>query len=154
MSTKTAPKYSHNIDYLVSAIVYLGTHTYWWGRTCKNMAKELNLDAGRLHAVFEGFPGIFRKSQKLSSEGTPFYSLQARYAQYEAKQGEEPESVSDIAPLNNERLRLLLDFVQKMAEHERADRRGWVTGGISAGAAILAATVALAVGIMNLLAKH
>jgi hypothetical protein len=153
VQTKRVLKYSDNIDYLVSAIFYLGTHTYWWGRTCKNMARELSLDTKRLQEVFDGFPGIFKKSQGLSPEGTPYYSLQARYAQYDSKEGEEPKPSSDIAPLDAEKLSLLLDFVQKMAEHEKLDRRGWITGGIAAGAAVLAALVAIAVGVMNLMAK-
>ena len=153
MRSKKAPKYSKNIDYLVSAIFYLGTHTYWWGRTCKNMTKELNLNSERLQEVFDGFPGIFRKSHSMSPEGTPYYSLQARYAQYKAKKGEEPESMSDIAPLAAEKLGLLLDFVQKMAEHEKQDRRGWISGGIAAGAAVLAAVAAITVGVINLMAK-
>jgi hypothetical protein len=61
--------------------------------------------------------------------------------------------MSDIAPLEAEKLGLLLDFVQKMAEHERLDRRDWITDGIAAGAAVLAAAAAIAVGAMNLLAK-
>ena len=147
------PRYSDNVDYLVSAIFYLGTQRYWWGRTCKNMAFELHVDESRLQTVFNGFPGIFRKSHRLSAQETPFYSLQARYAQYVATEGESPENSADIEPLDAEKLGLLLDFVQRMAEHEKADRRGWITGGIAVVAAVLAAAAAVAVGVMNLTAN-
>jgi hypothetical protein len=84
MRDKKAPKYSDNVGYLVSAIFYLGTHVYWWGRTCKNMAKELNLDSERLQQVFDGFPGIFRRSHRVSSEGPPI--TRSRHATRNTKQ--------------------------------------------------------------------
>jgi hypothetical protein len=43
---------------------YLGTHTYWSARSPKAMASELQLDEKKLHEVFDGFSGIFRKSER------------------------------------------------------------------------------------------
>jgi hypothetical protein len=142
-------RYSENIDYIVSAAIYLGTQEYWWARTSKNMARELGLDVHRLEAVLSGFPGIFRRSHQLSPEGMPYFALQARYAQYEAKKGEEPETVSYIAPVSVEKLRLLLDFVLKMAEHEKESTRSWATNGIAAVAAVLSAATAIWVAVLK-----
>jgi hypothetical protein len=136
-------KYSNNVDYLISSIIYLGTHNYWWGRTPVNMAKELGMDGTRLANVLAGFPGLFRRSKEPALNNQYYYSLQARYAQYDAKEGEEPETLSDIAPVNVEKLKLLLDFVLKMAEQEKMDRRGWITGGIAVAAAVIAAIAAV-----------
>ncbi|HEX8223726.1 MAG TPA: hypothetical protein VF605_07920 [Allosphingosinicella sp.] len=74
-------KYSEHVDYLVASVIYLATQRGWWARTPSAMAGELSLDGTKLRAVFEGFPGIFRKSKRAGSNGEHFFSLQARYAQ-------------------------------------------------------------------------
>ena len=51
-------RYCDHIDYLMSTIVYLGTHTFYWARSPGNMATELSLDKEHLRQVFEGFPGL------------------------------------------------------------------------------------------------
>ena len=74
-------KYSDNIDYLFASIMYLGTHGYYWARTPQSMANELRLDEPRLQQILEGFPGVFRKSVRISEENRQhYYALQARYA--------------------------------------------------------------------------
>ena len=142
-------KYSDNIDYLVSSILYLGTHTYYWARTPRGMASEISLDEIRLKSVFDAFPSIFRKSSKPGDHNQHYYSLQARYAQKEGGDTPEPERVSHIQPLETESLNLLLDFVLKMTEHEKTDARGKVTGWVAVAAAVTSAAAAIVVAYLN-----
>lgn len=143
-------KYADNIDYLVSSIMYLGSHSYFWARTPDNMASELALDATRLEAVFDAFPGLFRKSQTRAQNGQPFYALQARYALRKGGDTKEPNQISSIETLSTERLQLLVDFVVKMSEQEtaaaenaRTNRTAVMAAVISAGAAIVSAGIAV-----------
>lgn len=144
-----ALRYTDNIDYLVSAITYLSSHKYYWARSPTNMARELSLDRDHLRRVFEGFPGIFRRSVRVSDAGEHFYAVQARYAQRDGGDTSDPEQVSYIEPLPVDRLRLLTDFVLASAEAERAGRRAWITNTISVGAALIAAGSAIAVAILR-----
>jgi hypothetical protein len=145
-------RYSDNVDYLFASIIYLGTHTFWWARSPQKMAQELRLDEKKLNAAFDGFPGLFRKSVRTNPEtGQHFYALQARYAQREGGDIDDPEQETEIAPLKPEKLQLLIDFVHKMAEQEnKADdreatkRSAWRANGVAAGAAVLAACAAIA----------
>jgi hypothetical protein len=146
MWTTARTKYSDHIDYVVGAIIYLGTFTYWWARTAKFMARELHLDEQRLQTALDIFPGIFRRVEKKDLQA--YYSLQARYAQYISKEGEDPDPDSDIPPVDTDRLKLVIEFVQKMAELERTDARTWwaqfgsiAAVIISAIAVIVAATI-------------
>jgi hypothetical protein len=41
IGTKDTIKYAPNMDYLVSAVIYLGSSRYWWGRSASRMAHEL-----------------------------------------------------------------------------------------------------------------
>jgi hypothetical protein len=76
-------KYNENLDYIIAAITYLGTHTYYWARTPKNMSSELSLDEKKLTSILTGFPGIFRRSRTISKEyNQNFFSLQARLRTY------------------------------------------------------------------------
>lgn len=136
-------KYSDNVDYLIASIIYLATQRGWWARTPTNLAAELSLDRERLGQVFEGFPGIFRKSTRPSSTGEHYYSLQARYAlrtDYDAK-----EEVTDIIPMKTEEVRLIYDFVLKSADDERARQRMFIGNSIAVGAAIVSAVTAIVV---------
>jgi hypothetical protein len=132
-------RYSDNVDYLISSIIYLGTHGYYWARTPGNMAAELSLDERRLQEVFEGFPGIYRKSVRASKNGQHYYALQARCAQKEGDDTSDPEEVSYITPLETDKLQLLINFVTHSAEQEMATRRAWLTSGVAVAAAIIAA---------------
>lgn len=142
-------RYSEQIDYLVSSVVYLGTHSYYWARSPSNMAKELSLDETRLRNVFESFPGLYRKSKRTSSSGEHYYALQARYAQRESADTSDPEEVSYIEPLSTERLRLIIEFVQQSAEAERSGRRAWIANTISVVAAVIAAGAAVFVVVIK-----
>jgi hypothetical protein len=144
------PRYSESVDYLVAAIMYLGTHTYYWARTPKHMASELSLDEARLSSVFEGFPGLFRRSAKRASNRQYFYSLQARYAQREGEGTVDPEQVSYIEPLSPERLELVLNFVLQMAEQETRERHNRTTNYVAVGAAIVSAATAIIVAVISL----
>ena len=136
-------KYSHNIDYLISSIIYLGTHSYYWARSPSTMASELSLDSGRLESVFDGFPGIFRKSKRLADNGQHYYALQARYAQRKGGDTEDPDKLTFISALDAKKLELLIGFVTKMADDERASFRGWVANGISVVAVLVSATAVI-----------
>lgn len=142
-------KYSDNIDYLVSSILYLGSHKFYWARTPRGMASELSLDELRLKDVFDAFPGIFRKSSKPGDHNQHFYSLQARYAQREGGDTSEPEKISYIEPLTTENINLLLDFVLKMTEHEKTDKRVNITSGLAVSAAIVSAAAAILVAFQK-----
>ena len=141
-------RYSDNIDYLISSLIYLSTHTYYWARSPSNMARELSLDEERLRGVFNGFPGLFRRSQRKTENGEHFYAVQARYAQREGGGTSDPDQVSYIEPLSNERLKLLIDFVLQSAEEERAGKRATVSNSISVAAAIVAAIAAIIASII------
>ncbi len=109
-------RYSHNIDYLFASIRYLGTHTYWWARSPQALACELQLDEENLRTVFDGFPGIFRKSIRTNkTTGQHFYALQARYAQREGGDVKDPEQESFIEPLGPDKRQVVINFVVKMA---------------------------------------
>src|SRR5690349_5900123 len=97
-------RYADHIDYLLPSVIYLGTHQSYWARSPRRMASELSLDHERLLAVFEGFPGLFRRSQRLAPHGEHYYALQARYAQREGMDTADPEEISYINPLDKEKL--------------------------------------------------
>jgi hypothetical protein len=138
-------KYSENVDLLVASIIYLGTHSYYWGRTPKGLATELGLNGDKLLAVFEGFPGLYRKTKRTAEDGQHYYALQARHAQREGRDMDDPDGAKGIAPLDNEKLDLLIRFVMQMTEHEKAGRRAWWTAGVAAGAAVISAITAITV---------
>jgi hypothetical protein len=142
-------KYSPNVDLLVATIVYLGTHSYYWGRTPNGLAEELGLDSEKLLAVFEGFPGLYRRTKRTADNGQHYYALQARHAQRKGGKMDDPDGDQDIAPLAMDKLNLLIEFVLQMTEHENAARRAWWTGGIAAGAAIVSAITAISVAYMT-----
>jgi len=134
-------KYSKHVDYLIASVIYMATHKRWWARTPTNLGKELSLDAGKLRLLFEGFPGIFRKSPRPSGNGEHYYSLQARYAQrtdYTAK-----EEKIDIPPLDTDKTRLIYDFILKSADDERTRVRTWTGNGIAVTAAVISAIAAI-----------
>ena len=144
--TQTSVRYSEHIDYLIASIIYLGTQRGWWARTPNRLAAELSLDEAKLTVVFDGFPGIFRKSAKPSETGQHYYSLQARYAlRADYTEGEER---TDIPTLPIETTRLIYDFVLKAADDERALKRFTTSNRIAVGAAVVSALTAIIVALM------
>jgi hypothetical protein len=141
MVVELAMRYSDNIEYLTASVIYLATQRGWWARTPAALSAELSLDHGKLKQVFEGFPGIFRKSTRPSSTGEHFFSLQARYAQRD-DYGQK-EEVTDILPLDADRIRLIYDFILKAADDERAQKRAMVGNSIAVAAAVMAALAAI-----------
>jgi hypothetical protein len=152
-------RYSNSIDYLLASIVYLGTNDYWWARTPKTMADELQLDQYELENVFRAFPGLFRKSVRVSKDNKQnHYSLQARYAKREGPDFSEPDETTMIEPLKPDKLQLLIDFVLKMAEQEAKEADQKLTrleqaqsrsaslraNFVAVGAAVIAAIAAIA----------
>jgi hypothetical protein len=131
--------YKRHIDYLLASVVYLGTNNKFWSRSPSKLAAELSLDKAKLIAVFEAFPGLFRKSKQLF-EGEYPYSLQARYALTE---GKDEEGKDWHPPLTPEKLRLLYDFIQKSADEERAGLRSAIGYGLTAMAAVASALAAI-----------
>jgi len=142
-------RYSDQIDYIVSSVIYLGTHPHYWARSPSSMAKELSLNEARLQRVFENFPRLYRESKRKSPTGEHYYALQARYVQREGGDTADPEEVSFIDPLTTERLKLIIDFIQRAAEAERSGRRSWITNSISVAAAIIAAAAAIFVSFIK-----
>jgi hypothetical protein len=149
--------HSNRIDYLFASITYLGTHTFWWARSPKKMASELQLDEKKLLEVFEGFPGIFRKSEKTAQDtGQHFYSLQARYAQRDGGDVRDPDQQSYIKPLAPDQLKVIIDFVLKMAEQEARQieqqqslRNNLRANFVAVGAAMIAATAAIIAALLH-----
>lgn len=135
-------QYSKNIDYLLASILYLGVHSFCWARSPHSMAAELGLNENRLEKVFNSFPGIW-KSVRISEKGQHYYALQARYAQKEGGDTADPEETAYIQPLDNERVELLTNFVVRMAEEERNERRGRSTNILAVSAAVIAALAAV-----------
>ena len=140
-------RYSDHVDYLIASVIYLGTQKGWWARTPTAMASELSLNSEHLKTVFEGFPGIFRKSARPSSTGEHFYALQARYAQ--RTQYREREEITDIPPLETDKIRLIYDFILKSADDERTRHRAYLGNGIAVGAAIISALTAIVVAYLR-----
>lgn len=140
-------KYSDNVDYLIASVIYLATQRGWWARTPANLAEELSLDRKRLAQVFEGFPGIFRKSKRPSPTGEHYFALQARYA-LRTDYGQKEES-TDILPLKTEEVRLIYDFVLKSADDEKARHRMFIGNSIAVGAAIVSAATAILVAYLK-----
>lgn len=143
-------KYSDHIDYLIASVFYLATQRGWWARTPKMMAEELSLDEAKLKAVFDGFPGLFRKSPRparYSETGQHYYSLQARYAQRDHY--EEQEETTDIPPLDTDKIRLLYDFILKSADDERTRWRSLLGNGIAVTAAIISSMTAVLVAYLK-----
>ena len=77
----------------------------------------------------------------------------SRYAQYESKDGEEPSSDSDIPPLSNDGLKVVLDFILKMAEHELTDARSRRTQTFSIIAVIITGSFAIYTTLLQLTKK-
>lgn len=150
-------RYRDNVDYLFASIMYLGTHTFWWARSPKAMAKELQLDEERLERVFNGFPGIYRKSVRTNpATHQRFYSLQARYAQREGGDVEDPDQESGIDPLPPDKLQVVINFVLKMAEQEAQEDNQKLsresslrTSMVAVGAAVLSAIAAIAAATIH-----
>jgi hypothetical protein len=150
-------RYKDNVDYLFASIMYLGTHSFWWARSPQAMARELQLDEARLQRVFDAFPGIYRKSYRTNPETHQhFYSLQARYAQREGGDVDDPEQESCVKPLAPDKLEVVVNFVLKMAEQEAKDDDRLLgrtsslrTNIVAACAAILSAFAAIAVATIT-----
>ena len=141
-------KYSDNLDYLVAAISYLG-RSGPWARTPTFLARELGLDDKKLKAVFEGFPGLFRKSRQPSDNencGEYYYSLQARYAKrpdYGA-----PEKGTQIDPISPQEIETILEFVLRAVQMERDSVRAKWTNWIAVLAAVASAMTAIIVAVI------
>lgn len=138
-------RYTRNVEYLVSAVLYMGAYRKYWGRTASNLAEELSLDRDKIQAMFVAFPSLFRKGRK-ARNGEHNYSLQARYAlrtKEDPPDEPDPESAPSIRPLTVEEQKMLLDYVLKAAEAERVERRAAITNWISVGAAVAAAIAAI-----------
>jgi hypothetical protein len=146
-ATRTSAKYSDHVDYLIASIIYLATQRGWWARTPKMLASELSLDEAKLAAVFDGFPGIFRKSAQPSEIGQHYYSLQARYALLDDHNQEEDRADTPTLPI--ETTRLIYDFVLKAADDERTRQRTWNSNRIAVGAAIASAITAIIVAFLK-----
>ena len=140
-------KYSDHIEYLTASVIYLATQRGWWARTPAALAEELSLDHAKLALVFDGFPGIFRKSTRPSNTGEHYYSLQARYAQRDDYG--QPEEVTDILPLETDKSRLIYNFSLRSADDERTRQRTWIGNSIAVGAAIVSATTAIVVAVVR-----
>ena len=134
-------RYSDHVDYLIAAVIYLGTQQDYWARTPENLSRELSLDESKLVVVFNGFPGIFRKSMEPSESGQHFYSLQARHAQrFDFSHIEQKTS---IPPLATDKIRLIYEFILNSAQSERDRTRVWASNSIAVVAAIIAAAAAV-----------
>jgi hypothetical protein len=140
-------RYSEHIDYLIAAVVYLGTSAAAWARTAPNMARDLSLDPEKLQAILDGFPGIFRKSWQTDDDGLPYYSLQARYA-LRTEYGPVERS-TEIDPLPVENVKLIYDFIQRSADDERAGWRTLIGNSIAVTAAVVSAATAILVAILE-----
>jgi hypothetical protein len=141
-----AMRYAPAVDILLPTIVYLGTHDTYWARSPSSLAKELSLNEGTLRATLGGFPSLFRQSVRLSPGGQPYYALQARYANREGLDIDDPDEIHWIKPVSEERLNTILSFVTGMAEAERAGRRSWI--------AVVAAIIAAVAAITSALVKQ
>ena len=144
-------KYANNIDLLVTCIIYLGTIKKRWGRSPRGLADELGLEEKDLQRLFDQFPNLFRQTDHLSKEnGQLCYVLQARHAQrdddYRTRDVGDDKS---LAPLDKDKLELLINFVTQMAEQERSGRRAMWTTSVAASAAVVSAAAAVATALLK-----
>ena len=148
--TMTRPRYVDHLDTLIALATYLAL-TPKTSRTCRGLAIDLSLPEDEVRSALTGFPGVFRKSRNLSSEGEPFYTLHARYALRIADADAEAQ---DLAELRSDLLSALLQFASQQAAQESATdqfqrqlthslRGTWVAAGAAVVAAVLAAIAAI-----------
>ena len=136
-------RYSDHVDILIAAIQYLG-RSRPWARTPSFMANELGLDTEQLKGVFNGFPGIFRRSRqpaKHTNGAEYYYSLQARYAQRPDYSKSDRET--KINPLTPEEIATLLNFVLDAVRLEHDRKHVLQTNAIAVTAAIVSSISAV-----------
>ena len=144
-------RYADHLDYLVAAISYLA-RSGPWARTPTFLANELGLDRDHLQAVFDGFPGLFRKSRDPAprsgtGQAEHYYSLQARYAQ-RPDYGKTEEGTK-IPPLTPAEIEPILEFVLRAVEMEKQSRQASWTNWIAVGAAVVSALAAITVALFD-----
>lgn len=133
-----------DIEYLVPLISYLGSNPYWWARSAPSLAKELSLDAGRVQAIFERHPMIFRKSRYIGESQAHSYALQMRYAQRRDGDTDQPPQVSAFPVLSESQVIALIEFLVKVSTLETGVRSATRSAYIAVGAAIVSALAAIA----------
>jgi hypothetical protein len=149
--SKSTGKYSDNLDYLLALIVNLATSPYW-GRIPKNIAVELSLDEEKTRKVLSEFEGIFRRSMKRSTKYGDFnYSLQARHAQRQDYEFNDPDGEHDIPPLSDSTLSMLIGFVRQSAESEERREQTKTQNKIAIATSSAAALLSLVGIIVTLL---
>jgi hypothetical protein len=142
-------RYTDHLEYLVAGINYL-SRSGPWARTLSYLATELGLDAQRLQLVFEGFPGLFRKSLKTAKHtdnSEHYFSLQARYAQ-RPDYGKTDE-VTLIDPLSPQEIEMTLDFVLQAVQREQQTGSAKITNWIAVSAAVASAATAIIVALIS-----
>jgi hypothetical protein len=91
------PRYSDHLDALIALATYLAS-TPKTSRTPPWLAKDLSLSEEAVRSALDGFPGVCRKSQKVSSEGEHVYTLHARYALRDTEADAEMHGLAELRP--------------------------------------------------------
>jgi hypothetical protein len=112
--------FTEDFHYLTALIQHLGAHEKWNSRTPRNISDSLGLDLQEVEKVLDGYPSFFRKSNNLSSQKEPLYTLHLRYAR-RTKNAESGQR--EAAPVNSSELTMLMDLVTKMINIEAEDKR-------------------------------
>lgn len=143
----TLPRYSDHLDTLIALATYLAL-TPKISRTSRGLAVDLSLPEDDVRTTLNSFPGVFRRSRNMSTEGESYYTLHARYALRKAD-----AEGQNLAELRSDLLSTLLQFVSQQAAQESSFdqfqgqlahslRATWVAAGAAVVAALLAATAA------------
>jgi hypothetical protein len=143
-------RYSESLDILTALVTYLAL-TNRKSRTAPGLATDLSLPQAGVEAACAQFPGIFRRSARLSPDGLPYYTLHARYAMRTASDDE-----SDLPELHGDLLRVVLEFLVARAQAEQAEAHFALSlksternARVAAMAALLSAVAAIAAVIVT-----
>jgi hypothetical protein len=115
--TQPDRRYADHIDTLTALITYLAL-TDRKSRPSGPLADALSLPRENVLEVLDGFPSIFRKSNRVDSTGNHFYTIHARFALRPYDGGDE----DDLPQVRADILKVLLEFVTENARAERAQR--------------------------------
>ena len=149
MKTKSTKRILEDIEFLVPLISYLGSNPFWWARSAPSLAKELALDAQRVQEVFERHPMIFKKSRFIEESKAHCYALQARYAQRDDGETDQPPQVSAFPVLSESQIISLIEFLVKLSALETTVSSARTSAFVAVGAAVISALVAISVALLK-----
>lgn len=155
MSERLSNKYSDNLETLVALVTHLAM-TQYKSRTASVLATDLSLDRDHVLHVLQTFKGLFRPSQNLyrpdKGDPEPYYWLQLRYARWYLEDKKEDAGKVE-PPLEADYLTALLDFIMKMVDQEKTEKRQLSSNAVAIVASIIALIASVVAAIIALKVK-